>query len=399
MISVTEAQAIIRDCYRDLGTEQVPLSEATDRILAQDIVADRDFPPYDRIAMDGIAIAFQAWQHGIRQFPVSGMAAAGSPLQTLRHPTHSIEVATGAMLPKNADTIIPYEEMELENGIAAITATTVRQGQNIHRHGTDSRMGTLLLAKQTQLTPTAIGLLATVGQADVRVRKVPRIAICSTGDELVAITETPAPHQIRRSNNYMLAAALQREGIRADTYHLPDDKATLLKNLPDILDRYDAVLFSGAVSKGAYDFLPQVLDRLGMQTRFHRIAQKPGKPMLLGTFENSCIVFGFPGNPVSTMVCYAVYFRNWLYQVLGTKQPLCSAQLATNVSFAPPLTYHLLVTLQLEDGVLKATPCAGTTSGDLIGLEATDGILSLPADRNQFSAGEAFPVCLLNPLR
>lgn len=135
-----------------------------------------------------------------------------------------------------------------------------------------------------------------------------------------------------------------------------------------------------------------------MQTHFHRIAQKPGKPMLFGTFKTGCTVFGFPGNPVSTMVCYALYFRNWLHQALGTKPPQYSAQLATDVFFAPPLTYHLLVTLQVEKGVLNATPCAGTTSGDLIGLEAADGILTLPADRNQFSAGASFPLCLLNPL-
>lgn len=397
MISVEEAIALIAAQSRDFGEEVVLLQAAAGRILAQEVFADRDFPPYDRVTMDGIAIVYSSWKGGTREFSIAGMQAAGQTLQSLEDARASMEVATGAVLPEGTDTVIPYEDCSISDGVARITVDVIQSGQNIHGRGTDSKAGDLLLRKDTIITPAAIAVLATVGASQVKVRRLPRVAICVTGDELVEIDEQPAAHQIRRSNSYMLAAALEEDSITADAYHLPDNEADMRGRLGDLLPRYDVLLLSGAVSKGAFDFLPGVLKTLGMESHFHRIAQKPGKPMLAGSFTDGPVVFGFPGNPVSTMVCYAIYFRHWLHGSLRYETVALSARLTTDVEFLPKLTYHLLVKLRMYDGVLEATPCTGANSGDLISLSAANAIITLPSERQRFAAGESYPLRFLAP--
>jgi molybdopterin molybdotransferase len=396
MIQVSEAFSFIESQARSFGEERVPLLQSVGRVLAEDVYADRDFPPFDRVMMDGIAISITSFDDGQRSFRIAGTLAAGSSQRSLTDATTCLEVMTGAVIPEHADAIIPYEECVIEAGVATITASVVKRLQHVHLAGSDTKNGTVLLERNQRITPAAMGILASVGKSEVAVLKLPKIAICSTGDELVDVDANPLPHQIRRSNSYMLAAALQAEGVQADLHHLPDEKEEMLRTLGEILPRYDAMLFSGAVSKGKYDFLPEVLTQLGMKTIFHRIAQKPGKPMLFGCFETNCVVFGFPGNPASTLVCYQLYFLNWFRKSLNQKVNAMQARLSEDVVFNPALTYHLLVTLKEEEGVLIARPCPAANSGDMVGLERANAMISLPAERSRFEKGEVFPVRLLD---
>ncbi len=395
MIAVSEALQLVRAQVRDYGTEEVELIQSTGRILMQDIVADRAYPPFNRVTMDGIAINSNAFSAGKRSFKIEGVQAAGQPQQTLIDTENCLEVMTGAMLPSKSDAVIPYEQCEIVNGIATVNLDEISTLQNVHLEGTDSKQGDILVTAGHKITSAIIGLIAASGLSKVVVKRLPKVAVCATGDELVEVDEQPLPHQIRQSNSYMLVAALQAEVIHAQRYHLRDDPQVMFEELTTITNYYDVVLLSGAVSKGKFDHLPNVLNRLNMETIFHGIAQRPGKPFLFGKLPNEVLIFGFPGNPASTFVCYQLYFKTWLHQSLGISLPFMKAFLSKPFSFKPNLTLHALVTLSYNEGKLLATPVETSTSGDMVSLALAQGILSLPAERNEFSTDEAFDLQLV----
>ena len=392
MISLREALEQVRTNKRNFGTEYLYFTEAQGRILAEDVYADRDFPPFDRVAMDGIAINFSAFEQGIVSFKIENIQAAGEPRKVLQAKANCMEVMTGAILPGNTDTVIPYEEFRIENGHALIEAESgkLKKYRNVHQQGTDSRQGSVLLKKGLKIKSAHIGILASAGIQEVPVLKAPSVAICSTGDELVDVDKKPELHQLRKSNVYMLLAALRKQGISADLFHFKDDKSTLLEGIGDLRKKYDVLLFSGAVSRGKFDYLPEVLDALGLTTIFHRVAQKPGKPVLFGAFENGPFVFGFPGNPVSTFVCYHLFFLEWLNSSYGSENRAVPVRLNSQVVFKPQLSYHLLVSVASGDSVGEASPVIGSGSGDLPGLAYADGFITLPAEREVFDEGELF---------
>ncbi len=395
MISAEEALRLILANQKDFGIEEIPLLLSSQRILAQDVFADRDFPSFDRVMMDGIAINTSAYNKGIRTFAIEKIQAAGSPQQTLDNITRCIEVMTGAVLPINTNAVIPYEQCEITEGIATIHAEHISAFQSVHRQGIDSKEGDLLIEKWKRITPAMIGIMASAGLSIVQVVRLPKATICSTGDELIDVSAQPEPHQVRRSNVYMLAAALSAEGIHSDTVHLADNPEQMTASITALISSNDVLLFSGAVSKGKFDYLPQVLQQLGMQLVFHTIAQRPGKPFLFGKFTNGTLIFGFPGNPVSTFFCYHQFFKKWLHQSMHHKPIKHFTRLASEVIFEPALSYHLLVQILNDNGTVTATPVNTSTSGDLVMLIKAEGIITLPADRDYFKEGEVFEVNLL----
>lgn len=394
MISVQEALNHVYNQAKPLAIEEVDLLQARGRVLATPVIADRDFPPFHRATMDGIAINTVAFEQGQRQFPIEAIQPAGHPQLELQNANHCIEIMTGAMLPMGCNAVIRYEDIQLEDQVAYVQLDTVTAYQNIHLQGADEKEGQTLVNAGTKITPAIIAIAASVGLIQLSVYQLPRVAVCSTGDELVAITEKPEAHQIRQSNSYMLIAGLAQEGIIADKYHLPDEPTLMAERMTDLLKSYDVLLFSGAVSKGKFDFLPQVLQQLNMQTLFHSIAQKPGKPLLFGKFDNGVLVFGFPGNPVSTWICYQIYFRTWLYRSLNINLPTVQASTSKLLTFKPALVHHVLVKLVNEDGKLIATAVNTSTSGDMVNLMQAEGYLSLPAEQDTFEAGTLFDVQL-----
>ncbi|AKD55989.1 molybdopterin molybdotransferase MoeA [Spirosoma radiotolerans] len=403
MLTVTDAFALTQQHRLNLPTETVSLADAAGRVLREGVRADRDFPPFNRVAMDGIAIRFADYAAGQRTFRIEGTQLAGQPQQTLSEADTCLEIMTGAMLPIGADTIIRYEDVSIANSQATIAIEDVQLGQHIHPQATDRRADDELLSSGMRLGPSELAVAASVGQTTLTVTALPRVALISTGDELVDVSVTPLPYQIRRSNTYMLRTALATLGIAATLHHIIDDEAVLKDQLKTLLADNDVLILSGGVSAGKADFVPSVLAQLGVQKLFHKIEQRPGKPLWFGTTAaqdgntlagEPKTVFALPGNPVSTVLCAYRYVLPYLRTSLGLPlSPARYAQLATPVVFKPAITYFLPVHLTSEpDGRMLAHPLPGSGSADFANLLAADAFMELPAERSEFEAGEAFRV-------
>ncbi len=394
MITVNEATRIILDNKIEIPNTLVPLDAAIGRVLREDLVADRDFPPYDRVTMDGIAIRYDAFAAGRRSFTIEGVGAAGAPQTVLNAPGGCIEIMTGAILPENADTVIRYEDLRLENGQAIVNIDEINHRQNIHHRGIDRQQGTVVVPAGGVISPAEIGVAATIGRYQLRVAQFPPTIIISSGDELVDIHEQPLPHQIRKSNVHRLQATLRSWGIPADTAHLIDDEQAIRRRLADLLDHYQVVIMSGGVSKGKFDFIPEALAELGVQKIFHRISQRPGKPFWFGRRPGGPVVFALPGNPVSSFMCTQRYFRPWMEASLGLpagNRP--HAILAADIDFRPDLTYFAQVKLENHsDGRTLAHPVEGHGSGDLANLADADAFIELHRGKDRYAAGESYPL-------
>lgn len=390
MISVKEAYSIIMNLPGKFSTENVPLALCTGRILAEDIFADMPFPSFDRVMMDGIAINYASWEKGNRTYPVQVMQPAGVPKTTLDNIDHCIEVMTGAVLPNNTNVVIPYEEFDMKDGVAHVNLESTNEWKNIHRLGTDRQTGDLLLSKNIQISPAEIATLAAVGKSEVLVNKLPKIAIISTGDELVETHEVPEPHQIRKSNSHALSASLSEMNIPATLIHLPDNREQIIEQLKTITTAYNVIILSGGVSKGKKDYVPEALEIIGVEKKFHRVKQRPGKPFWFGV-NDTTTVFALPGNPVATFLCFYRYIKPWMISSLTGDAPDTSfAELTYDFDFKAPLTYFLQVYISNHNGRLLATPHSGKGSGDFTNLNQADGFLELPDDHSQFKKGAVY---------
>ncbi len=378
------------------------LGQATNRVLRASVLADRDFPPFDRVTMDGIAFAGNALPKS-QALTVAGVQHAGEPPQTCP-PQQCLEVMTGAVLPLGADTVVRYEDVEFTEKSGKKTATLRvrpdRPGQSVHRQGADQRRGDVLLKPGTLLRAADVAVAASVGMTHLRVSQLPRVGVVSTGDELIAVDKVPLPHQIRQSNAYALEAALATLGVPAVRYHLPDEQTTVYTGIAQALKQHDLLLISGGVSRGKRDYVPEALSAAGVTERFHRVQQRPGKPLWFGQRPPDKVVFGLPGNPVSTLVSFYRYVKPWLLASKGqTPTHPLRASLCEPVEFLPDLTYFLGVRVHVaDDGRLMATPQPENGSGDFVNLVNCQGFLELPAGRALFAAGEAFPLYLIRDL-
>lgn len=396
MIDVQQAVQIIAAHAIGFGTETVDLSASLNRILKEDWVVDRDLPPFDRVTMDGIAIRFAAFEKGLRTFRIEGVAPAGTPQGVLQEDEGCIEVMTGAVMPAQADTVIRYEDLEIHEGRATVLIEEVVCKQNIHFKGIDRKVGEVVVSAHARIGAPEIGIGSSLGKARVTVAALPKVMIISTGDELVEITQTPEPFQIRRSNEYRMLTTLQAQGIHADADHLPDDPLLIREKLRVYLDQYDVLILSGGVSKGKFDFLPDALEALGVEKLFHQIRQRPGKPFWFGSYQGRCTIFALPGNPVSSFMCLQRYFLDWLNLCLSappTPRPM--AVLTRDVPFKPDLSYFPEVKLSYnEQGQILATPMIGNGSGDFSNLAEAEAFIELPRGKDVYRAGEVYPIYL-----
>jgi molybdopterin molybdotransferase len=393
MITVETATHLILNHVYPIQHQLIDIQKSVGGILKEDLVADRDFPPFDRVTMDGIAILYHTFSTGQRAFPIENVQAAGAPQLALRQPTACIEVMTGAVLPKNTDTIIRYEDVTIENGVATIAIAAVNAAQNVHFKGQNRVKGDILVKKDTIISPAEVATAATIGKNKVTVAKPLRAAIISTGDELVSIQKIPLSHQIRRSNVYALAALLGQHQVQHRIFHVSDSPQKIKKLVEKCLSNYDFLILSGGVSMGKFDFIPSVFKELGVEEVFHKIAQKPGKPFWYGVSPEGKSVFALPGNPVSTFMCATRYVLPWVEACLGTKTEAIYAILQQKMTFKPSLTQFLQVKLQHSiDGSLLATPVEGGGSGDLANLNEADGFMELPSEPTIFEKGQVFRV-------
>lgn len=403
MITSEKALEIILNQAQDFGIETIDFKNTIGRVLKENIVADRDFPPFNRVSMDGIAITVAAFNTGLREFFIEGVQAAGNKQLTLQNKNNCIEVMTGAMAPLNTEAVIPYELVEIENGVAKVNLNDIKYFQNIHKKGLDRKQNDVLIKQNTIISPAEIGVFATVGKSTIKVAKNPKVMIISTGDELVEVNQNPETYQIRRSNVHTLVSLLESLKINANTIHIADDKPLLKQKIAAILSDYDVLLFSGAVSKGKFDFLPEIFDELGVIKLFHKVRQRPGKPfwfghtMPLSTSEQgenkpkNTVIFAFPGNPVSTFVSCMKYFYPWFQKSMALNYENQNfAVLTKDFNFKPDLTYFLQVKLENKKGTIYATPIAGHGSGDLANLVDNDAFIELPTGKQIFKKEEVF---------
>jgi molybdopterin molybdotransferase len=400
MISVEEAEKIILDCCKDYGADSLPLDECLGRVLAEEVIADRDLPPFNRVTMDGIAIRHGSLQRGIRTFRVIATQAAGEEPIDITADDECIEIMTGAALPSSTDTVVPYEEIDMVNGSATVKTPDIVARQNIHHRGKDKKQHEVLIRPGLFITPAVITVAAAVGKVNLSVRKNPRVIIISTGDELVDIGEAPAAFQVRRSNNYAMRAALKQYGVPADMKHLPDVPDIIYDRLQQYIRDYDVILLSGGVSMGKFDYVPEALDKLKVKKLFHKVRQRPGKPFWFGQSADGKPVFAFPGNPVSAFLCFHRYFLPWLKVSWAVPSRPLVAMLGEDFIFRLPLQYFLQVRLDVDpsSGRWMATPVEGHGSGDFANLLAADAFLELPMGRDEFRKGEVFPVWVFKPM-
>lgn len=394
MVTVEEAEEIIQSKTIQLDSEQVQLTHSLGRVLDEDIITDRDLPPFNRATMDGIAVNYSNADKPPHKYTITGTQAAGQQPITISRRNECVEIMTGAALSPSVNTVIPYENISISKNIAKVKLTSIKKGQNIHKKGSDKRIGDIIAAAHQLITPSVIGVCASVGKTSVQVKKLPRVIVISTGDELIDMNMTPSSYQLRKSNSITISSILKLYGIQSDIQHLQDDTEQIRKNLEHIIKNYDVILLSGGVSMGKFDYIPKILEDLGVDQHFHTVRQRPGKPFWFGSYRKSITVFAFPGNPISTFMCMHRYFLPWLKMSLRlAPQPHRYAALNKNITFPLPLQYFMQVKLKANrHGQLIAQPSEGNGSGDFANLVITDAFLELPQNRNIFKKGETFKV-------
>ncbi|MBV8497375.1 MAG: molybdopterin molybdotransferase MoeA [Gammaproteobacteria bacterium] len=391
MLTPAEADELIGQHLQCLPIESLPLAQCAGAVLRENIYAERDQPPFDRVAMDGVALESGAVSAGRRSFRIAATLAAGDPPLTLADTAECIEVMTGAVLPAGCDSVVPVEDLTLAEGQAALAPQAqVEPWQNVHRRGSDTRQGTLLLSAGQRLRAPEIAIAASAGMARVRVASQPMLVVISTGNELIEPGEPVLAHQVRRSNVYGIVSALREHGLqRVADDHIRDDAAELRERLRFHLETHDVLVLSGGVSMGRFDLVPTVLTELGVRTVFHKVAQRPGKPLWFGVAPSGAAVFGLPGNPVSTLVCLTRYVLPALRGALGqVRQPVPRMALGAPLTVSAALTYFVPVRLEQDDwGRDWAVPAPTNGSGDFTALAGTDGFVELPPGPNTYAKG------------
>lgn len=397
IITVQQAEDIILSQIQDFGKEQISYDQALGRVLAENLTADRDLPPFDRPTVDGIAIRYDAYEKGIRFFTVKAIQSAGEPSISIDSEEQCIEIMTGAALDPSVDTVIRYEDISINEGIVTINID-IKKGQNIHRKGKDKKEGEILVKDNQLITPAIIGIASSIGKTSLLVKKLPKIVIISTGDEMVSPESVPRPYQLRRSNGITIQSVVKKYSIEADTLHLNDDYEEIKKELSRCIHEYDVLLMSGGVSMGKFDYLPKVCEELNVEKLFHKIKQRPGKPFWFGKNEDQKLVFAFPGNPVSVFMCLHRYFIPWLEKSLGiaTSSPLY-AVLQNDIDFPFALQYFAQVKLSVNElGQLTAKSVDTNGSGDFSHLADTNAFIELPLEQNSFKKSEVYKVWKYN---
>jgi len=373
-----------------LATEQIPSLESAGRILAEEITADRDYPPFARSARDGFAIR-AADVPG--ELQVIGEVRAGEVFRGSVSSGGAIEIMTGAPLPTGADAVVMVEHVE-RSGDRIKVARSLKTGENFNPRGIEARHGSIILSPGRRLGFAEIALLAMVGRECATVYKRPRVAILPTGDEIVEAGQQPEPFQIRNSNAWSMSVQVRRAGGDPQILPIARDNYESTRGLVEQGLEYDLLLLSGGVSAGKYDIVERVLADLGAQFFFDRVLVQPGQPLVFGTARGK-FFFGLPGNPASTMVTFEVFARaavELLGGVTETPLPLLQARLSKEVRHKPGLTRFLPAQVSADGSTVAPEPWQG--SGDVNSLARANAFLVTEPDRESWAAGEMIRVLL-----
>lgn len=406
MLSVLEAQTLVLRQAMPLTAEMTPLSAgALGLVLAEDIVSDLDMPPYDKAMMDGYAIRSADLRAGQATLLVIEEVVAGQTPQKTLGPGQATRIMTGAPMPAGADAVVMVERTHLrDDGRVEVNDPALQPGKNLLGRGREMRCGDRVLEAGSVLRPQEFGLLATVGRTAVKAYPAPRVAVLSTGDEVVDAAQSPGPGQIRNSNGPMLAAQVNRAGGVPHYLGIARDRLDSLRPLVAEGLRAPILLLSGGVSAGKLDLVPGVLEELGVQAHFHKVTMKPGKPVFFGTRPmaeageaagRQGLVFGLPGNPVSSYVCFELFVRPAIRRLAGHAQAgpqMIQAALAEDFAYKTDRpTYHP-VQLQANGCGWTIRPRPWFGSPDLRTVTQTNAFVLFPEGDHQHRAGQAFPV-------
>ena len=365
--------------------ESVSLQEASNRILANDIVADRDFPPFHRSQMDGYAVLAQEVGEGI-SMEVIGQVSAGSTFDGEHETKTCVAIATGASVPHCFDAVVPHEQTDSGERQVVFNCESVHSGACIHPQGVDAKAGEVLVGTNTTLKPQHIAIAASVGIANVDVRSKPRVIIISSGDEVVPVDEIPLPHQIRNSNSALVCAAFESMGCTVvASHHVNDEEELTSRCIEESVDsRADLVVTIGGISAGKKDYFPIAFERTGVVLAVKGVQMQPGRPVIIGR-NNHAMVLALPGNPVSTIACTCLFGWPIVRGLLGAPPELPWQNATLHEGVTPNPHRCAFRPCTFVDGNVSIPRWQG--SGDLSHTSTTNGLVQLPASEYELQAG------------
>jgi len=401
MISVAEAIQIVRQQTAPLPTERVRIEQTLGRVLAADVVADTDLPPFDRSQMDGYAVRAEDVTAVPARLRIVGESAAGKGWHNQLEEGQAVRIMTGAPVPAGADSVQQVElTTELKDGTVVELLETVETGRSIVKRGSEIKAGEVVLRAGTTINAAMMAVLAAFGYAQVEVFRKPRVAVLATGSELVSVDQKPGQDQIRDSNNYSISAYAELAGAVAERMPLTGDETRLLKqHISEAAKRCDLIVTSGGVSMGVYDLTKAALKELDAEIFFERVALRPGKPTVFARLPNGTLVFGLPGNPVSVSVTFNLFARAALLAMQGTAEPALkreTAVLARSVKGTADRESYLPAQLTSnDDAELVAFPLKWGGSSDFVAFALTTALVIVPANAKAIEAGSLVSVLRL----
>ena len=401
MISVAEAIQIVRQQAGVLRPEHVELQDALGRVLAHDIVADSDLPPFNRAQMDGYAVRAEDTRPAPVRLRIAGESAAGRGWHEQLEEGHAVRIMTGAPVPNGADSVQQVElTHELKDGTVVELLESVELGKSIVQRGSEIKAGETVLSAGTTINAAMMAVLAAFGYAKVEVFRKPRVGVLATGSELVSVDQKPGQDQIRDSNNYSIGAYAELAGAVVERLPLTGDESSLLQQqIREAADRCDVIVTSGGVSMGVYDVTKSALKELDAEIFFERVALRPGKPTVFARLPNGTLVFGLPGNPVSVSVTFNLFARAALFAMQGATEPALkheTAALARSVKGTTERESYLPAQLTTnDDGELIAFPLKWGGSSDFVAFAVATALVIVPANVQLLEAGSLVSVVRL----
>lgn len=402
MIKVDDAlRAILKD-IKTLNSEELKLTAALGRVLTEDIYADADIPGFDNSAMDGYAVRSIDTAGVAKNSPqllevIEDLKAGDTPKKALKE-HQAIRIMTGAPIPKGADSVIMVEDTEKEKPNKTRIFKEVNFGENIRKAGEDIKKNELVIPKGTLLKPSYIGILASLGRAKVRVTRRPRVAILATGDEVVDVDKKLEPGKVRSSNTYTLYGQILKCGGIPKNLGIARDKPSQLEKKIKQGLNCDLILTSGGVSVGDYDLVKDILAKIGTNIRFWKVAMRPGKPLAFGTIKDK-LIFGLPGNPVSSMVSFEIFVKPTILKMLGKKEDErkeVEAVLEEDIKKKSGFRYFLRANTQWQRGMYFTKTTGPQGSGILKSMALANSLIILPEDKEFVKKGEKVTVRFLD---
>lgn len=394
MIPIEKAEALIRDHLPSYPLEQVPLEKVHGRILMEEVLTDRPQPPFDRVAIDGIAMSSNAL-HAPDPLTIESTQALGEPPMVLNNPEGAcIQVITGSMVPHGCDCVVPFESLSLTPSTAKVVAPKAFQaGSNITPSGSERKRGEILLRPHTRICAHHVAIMASVGKTEVQVAAQPRIAVVSCGDEWVELDVKPQPHQGRSASTFALMAGLKKQGFTAERFHFPEQSQDVQRGLRALLEQFDLVLYNRGNFALGQDLVVQALRTLQLEPLFQDVQQRPGKSLRAYSTPKNQMVICFPANPMSTLINLHRLILPLLLQSLG--HPFVAAEsaiLQESLECHADLTYFMPVrTMTDTTGQRKVWPVKNPLACDFTALADSDGFIELRRRESLFPAGTIVP--------